>query len=198
MFQPSWAVQYPYLSIRTWSQVASDVKIFSLLILSCGFIANDDVSITVTGDIDGNNGDGGGGGGRIACNDVCYDLTLATSLCSPPCHGTPFPCPLHPILAHSCISSCTCCLSRVHRLEVQPLVPLTPYQGCGASCPLDSVSRMWSLLSPWLRTKEVRPLVPPDQLTLYRYTQEAHHHSDTGRRIYEHLPASSFSLQLVF
>ena len=80
--------------------------------------------------------------------EVCYDLiVVATLLRSPPCHGTPFPCPLHPVLANSCISLWNCYLARVHRLEMQPL-------------PLDTVPRMWSLLSPWLRIREVRPLVP--------------------------------------
>ncbi len=77
----------------------------------------------------------------------CYDLIPATLLYSPPCHGTPFPSPLPPVLAHSCISFCTCYLSRVHRLEISPLS-------------LDSIPRMWSLLPPWLRIKEVRPIVP--------------------------------------
>ena len=112
----------------------------------------------------------------------CYDLILATLLCSPPCHDTPFPSPLHPVLAHSCIS-CTCYLSRVHiggqplatwlrNKDVEPPAPLTPYQGGAAACSPGH-------LNPYHYTQEVQSFTP-GQLTPYRYTQEVHDHLDTS------------------
>lgn len=52
----------------------------------------------------------------------CYDLILPNLLYSSPWHGTPFPCPLYLVLAHSCISFYTFYFSRVHSSAVQLLV----------------------------------------------------------------------------
>ena len=91
--------------------------------------------------------------GLVALQSACYDLILATTLCSLSCHHNPFHFPLTPVLSHSCISFCHCYLFRVHRLKAHPLAPLTPYWGT------------YSLLTLWLRTKDMQPLAP---LTPYR------------------------------